>query len=192
MAFSIRPIARTHNIKYMSLGDEAFLPLKTFLRRHAKSFQNRDIARSYVVTDEINGRRVIAYLTLVCSEINSDVQRAANDVPQTSYESLPAVKLARMAVDRRFQGSGLGKWLMEWCIAHVIESVAPHVGCRFLVVDSKQQSIGFYKKSGFTILDTPENRTKDHPVMWIDLWKTQKKIKELEASEQQQRELGIS
>ena len=47
----------------------------------------------------------------------------------------------------------------------------PHVGCRFLTVDSKQQSIKFYEKRGFRLLDTEHNKQQENPVMFIDLAK---------------------
>lgn len=47
----------------------------------------------------------------------------------------------------------------------VVENVAPHVGCRFLVTDAKQPAVAFYEKMGFTLLDTDDNRERENPVM---------------------------
>ena len=47
----------------------------------------------------------------------------------------------------------------------------PHVGCRFLVVDSKRDSISFYQKGGFVLLDTVSNHSDQHPLMFFDLYK---------------------
>ncbi|MGX5830130.1 hypothetical protein [Mesorhizobium sp. 43Arga] len=50
---------------------------------------------------------------------------------------------------------------------------APMVGCRIAIVDRKTQSIGFYEKCGFTLLDMPENRDIEHPFMYLDLRRAQ-------------------
>lgn len=47
----------------------------------------------------------------------------------------------------------------------------PHVGCRFLVVDAKRDSVGFYQKSGFILLNTDSNYVDEHPLMFFDLHK---------------------
>ena len=47
----------------------------------------------------------------------------------------------------------------------------PYVGCRFLVVDAKRDSIIFYQKAGFTLLNTASNQRDEHPLMFFDLYK---------------------
>lgn len=45
----------------------------------------------------------------------------------------------------------------------------PHVGCMFVVLDAKQQSMKFYEKHGFRKVDTAENSRLEHPVMFVDI-----------------------
>ena len=87
------------------------------------------------------------------------------------YASLPAVKLARLAVDGRFRCGRIGEALVDFSLAIVVLNVAPHVGCRFLVTDAKQSAVTFYENMGFTLLDTDDNRDRENPVMFIDLLK---------------------
>jgi hypothetical protein len=47
-------------------SDEAFVPLKTFLQKHARAYHERHLARTYGAFAE---NKIIAYLTLVCGEI---------------------------------------------------------------------------------------------------------------------------
>ena len=68
---------------------------------------------------------------------------------------LPVVRLARLAVDSRFQGQGLGQMLLIDALAKVIR-VAELSGCIGLVVDAKDdRAAGFYLEFGFR--QTPEN-----------------------------------
>jgi hypothetical protein len=39
------------------------------------------------------------------------------------------------------------------------------------MVDSKRNSVKFYERCGFTMLDTPENKERNEPVMYVDLSK---------------------
>lgn len=45
----------------------------------------------------------------------------------------------------------------------------PHTGCRFLVVDSKPQSIGFYESKGFKRIGEAETAEAHYTTMFIDL-----------------------
>ncbi|HEV2614516.1 MAG TPA: hypothetical protein VGV92_07385 [Gammaproteobacteria bacterium] len=47
-----------------------------------------------------------------------------------------------------------------------------HIGCRFLVVDSKPESILFYQKNGFDFFDADNNRIEEYPMMFYDLYKS--------------------
>ena len=153
----------------LSLGDSVYTPLKTYLTKHAKAHQRASLARSYVAVDEL--ARIKAYITIICGEIEVQVDHEGEDV-RYDYMKYPAVKIARLAVDRRVRGNKLGEALVDLAIAVTRDIVCPYVGCRFIVVDSKQQSVEFYRKCGFPLLVTPENRDREEPIMFIDLYRT--------------------
>lgn len=116
--------------------------------------------------------RAVGYVTLVCGEVVAQDDRPLVE-PEVEYRypSYPAVKIARLAVDRRYQGRGLGRQLVEFSLGLMKDLICPTVGCRFAVVDSKQASVDFYERCGFTMLDTEDNRERSQPVMFIDLHK---------------------
>jgi len=121
--------------------------------------------------DRNSRKRVIGYVTLTCSEIDLGGSYPLEDCEAANrYDSMSALKVARLATHRDYLGNQIGKTLMEFAIALAVHQVAQFVGCRFLVTDSKAGSVGFYRdKLGFTLLDTEENRGRDHPVMFLDL-----------------------
>lgn len=160
-----------------------FTPLKTYFQRHAKNHQTVSLARTYVAVEsgEQEGARqgppqVLGYMTLVAGEVAIEeedgglVDDEAEDVAYP-YLQYPAVKIARLAVDRRARGRDIGTDFMSLAIAITQEDVAPVVGCRFLMVDAKVDSVGFYEKAGFPLLDTPMNRARSEKVMFIDIHK---------------------
>jgi predicted N-acetyltransferase YhbS len=117
---------------------------------------------------EAGETRVLAYITLVCSHIA--VQQFGETAPVDGfrYADYPAVKIARLAVDNELQGLGVGGQLVDFAVGITERHVAPHAGCRFLVVDAKPNSAGFYSRKGFSIVgDASENRSLT--TMFIDL-----------------------
>lgn len=172
--FFIRQLAPSDNINGFKTGDVVFQPLKTFFVNQAQEFHQHGIAKTYVAVGkkDVRADKILGFATLIASEI--DIRGGyVVDTPEHAnrYSSLPAIKLARLAVDSRYRGNHIGEALVDFCLAVVAENVAPHVGCRFLVTDAKQPAVGFYEKLGFTLLDTDDNREGQTPVMFIDLLK---------------------
>ncbi len=166
--FYIRKLEASDTVQNFKVGYEAFLPLKTFLQKQAKQFQQSSIAQTYVaVTDDKN---IIGYVTLTCSEI--DLQNGY-ELPDCShannYEFLPAVKIARLAVDNRYRNCGIGATLIDYAIALIQDNIAANVGCRFIVTDAKSEAVSFYEKQGFVLLDSEGNQAAEHRLMFLDL-----------------------
>jgi GNAT superfamily N-acetyltransferase len=168
-----RPLFKNDDVKNFKMGDNAFQPLKSFLQNHAVKFQTASIAQTYVAIPLESGlmtNKVIGFITLTCSEIDLKNGYKLEDCEfANKYDSLPAVKIARLAVDSRHRKQGIGERLVDLAIIIAIEQIAPQIGCRFLIADAKPQAVKFYERCGFTLLDTAKNRKSDHPVMFIDL-----------------------
>lgn len=171
--FTLRQIHSNDDTTKLSLGDAAHTPLKIFLKKTAYDFHQSNIAKTYVLVNQyLSPSRIWGYLTLMNSEIVlNEGQRPQEFAATSKYEAFPAVKIARLAVDKALQGNGFGSGLVDWCVNHVKLAIMPHVGCRFLVVDAKRNSVTFYQKSGFILLNTASNHADDHPLMFFDLYK---------------------
>ena len=145
-----------------------FAPLKIFLQRHAKKYHERNLARTY---GAFEGDRIAAYVTLVCGEIVLEGDADLLDEPDLAYryKSYPAVKIARLLVDTRYRNGNVGAALVHLSLGIAKDKISPAVGCRFVTVDAKRDSVGFYAKQGFTLLDTQGNRDRLEPVMFLDL-----------------------
>jgi predicted N-acetyltransferase YhbS len=75
---------------------------------------------------------------------------------------LPVLRLARLAVDGRAQGRGIGSALLRavFLLAH---RMSEEFGCTGVVVDAKPEAIPFYEKLGFIDLDTRSGQLGDRP-----------------------------
>lgn len=172
--YFIRSLETSDSTAGFKAGDAVAQPLKSFFQNQAQKFHQHSIAKTYVA-EGIGGDpsgKLFGFVTLIASEIDIRGGYVVDDPAHANrYATLPAVKLARLAVDSRFRGCRIGEALVDFSLAMVVENVAPHVGCRFLVTDAKQPAVVFYEKMGFTLLDTEDNRARETPVMFVDLLK---------------------
>ena len=171
--FVVRPLRQDDELRQLSLGAAEYTPLKTFLRKHACSYHSCCLARTHVLVDSEHkemGSRVWGYVTLVASEVNAADGHVEPEISWQPKWQVPSIKLARMAIDRELQRQGWGTAFAQWTLA-LVSQVARDIGCKVLVTDAKKSAVGFYTKLGFTMLDTEENKTSNHPVMFLNLKK---------------------
>ena len=101
----------------LSIGDKEFLPLKTFLQKHAKAFQQQSLARTYVVVDPARNSKIVAFITLISGEVQTDKEHALidGDLGYT-YTAYPAIKVARLAVVSNYRRSAIGRTLIDFAL----------------------------------------------------------------------------
>ncbi|WP_107803522.1 hypothetical protein [Nitrosomonas oligotropha] len=82
-----------------------------------------------------------------------------------------AIRLRELREDDNVNISLGSSELINWYIVVPKEKIMKYFGCRFLIVDAKLSAIGFYEKSGFTLLNAEENKKSEYPMLYIDLHK---------------------
>lgn len=151
----------------LSAGHADYAPLKTFFKKYARAFHEQSLAITYVAIDVTAGK-LVGYITLICSQISTDLALVGGGFPYGDY---PAVKIARLLMDSGYRSKGIGKALVDLAVGIAKAEISPKIGCRFVVVDSKKRAVEFYQKRGFTLLDTPDNAASPSPLLFIDLLK---------------------
>jgi GNAT superfamily N-acetyltransferase len=130
-------------------GDE---PLNNYLKRDAWPNQQRSsIGVTYVADDEAAPRSVIGYFTLATASAARDSfpKKYVRGLPP--YD-LPLILLARLAVDRRFSGRGLGHALISEAFKIALR-VADDVRCRCVITDAYRDRVEWYARYGFVPLE---------------------------------------
>jgi GNAT superfamily N-acetyltransferase len=163
VAVLIRRLEELDDTSQFDCGDE---PLNNYLRRHAWINQQKSsIGVTYAAVDEVAPQAVLGYFTLATSSIPRDLlpKKLTRGLPP--YD-LPLILLARLAVDKRFAGRGLGRSLL--CEAFRISlQVAEEVGCRAIVTDAYRNKVAWYAKYGFVPI---EGVAEDEPQkMFLDI-----------------------
>ncbi len=169
MSFELRELSPADGCNTLSLGNPAFTPLKTFLRKEANKLHQEHLARTFVLVPQ-DETKVLAYITTLCTHVTVE-QFGKHDAVLDGfrYKDYPAIKLARLAVDASLQRQGIGSQLVDFVIGLITDHVMPHTGCRFLVVDSKPESVNFYKAKGFLTIGVNNDGESVTTTMFIDL-----------------------
>lgn len=134
--------------------------LDRFFHRFAGQNQFRHyVGVTYVAVDE---GRLVGFVTVTAGQLEGDDVPAALRRKLPAYP-LPVLRLARLAVDERVRGQGLGKQLLRF-VVHLASSMAKDYGCVGIVVDAKPRAIGFYAKYGFIELAAVEGAADVRPM----------------------------
>jgi ribosomal protein S18 acetylase RimI-like enzyme len=171
LELTLRSIQESDNVNKLSFGNSSYTPLKIFLKKDALDFHTNDIAKTYVLVNPAEKtQQVWGYITLMSSEIHLNGQQKPEESPSSiKYDVFPAVKIARLAVDQKLQRKGYGKSLVEFCLSLVMDKITPYIGCRYIVVDSKQESVNFYINLGFNLLTTQNNQEESISLLFFDI-----------------------
>lgn len=141
-----RPLDARHRVDAFDCGKPA---LTDWLLRHARQAQGRGSARTFVsVEGEDGGGRVAGYHSLTVGQIDTldapeRVRKGMGQYP------IPVVILARLAVDRGYQGSGLGWSLLQDAVLRAV-AVSEEAGIRALLTHPiDTDAAAFYRRFGF-------------------------------------------
>ncbi len=118
-----------------------------WLRNRALTNQQLAASRTYVICPR-NSLRIIAYFALSAAQI------LAIEVPSSMRRNMPrnipAILLGRLAIDRSYQGKGLGRAILRDIVSRALRS---DFAARLLIVHAISPDIeAFYVRHGFTRL----------------------------------------
>lgn len=138
--FRIAPLGAEHDRQSFDCGEDA---LDRYFKTQATQDIRRRIANCYVATEAATGVAA-GYYTIAAASIRIDQLPDDESKRLPRYPTVPAVRIGRLAVDKRFRGCGLGGALLADAAGRVVR-VPPAVYA--LVVDAKNdQSAAFYRR----------------------------------------------
>ncbi|QEH38049.1 hypothetical protein OJF2_66450 [Aquisphaera giovannonii] len=143
----IETLAGDHDKSSFSCGRPI---LDDFLRLRAGQYESRRLGKTFVAVAP-GEKRVLGYYTLAAGSIHYE------DLPPAASRKLPkhpvpAVLLARLAVDRSVQGKRVGEGLLLDAMQRSSD-LARSLGIHAIVVDALDDAaVSFYRKFGFTPL----------------------------------------
>jgi GNAT superfamily N-acetyltransferase len=129
--------------------------LVVYLRQWALAHQERDrLGRTWLALDgRWEPERIAGFFTLAAASLD----RAAvpsGELARLPRVPIPAVLLARLAVDSRVQGQGVGTWLFDQALLRTLTLATDGpIGFRVLLTDAKSERVAtFYERRGMVAL----------------------------------------
>ena len=142
----IELLSKKHKKKEFECGKET---LDDYIHKQAGQDVKRKLSACFVWED-IQSGYIQGYYTLANSSIPLNIipERWRKKLPP-SYSSIPTTLLGRLAVDKRFQGKGIGQILLVDALKKSYE-ISEDIGSFAVVVDPlDREAETFYEKFGF-------------------------------------------
>lgn len=136
------PLGEAHQLEEFDCGVDS---LNGWLKRRARANQVSGASRTYVVTDEEG--RVAGYYCLASGALA--LAQAPGSVRRNMSDPVPMAILGRLAVDRNWQGHGLGAALLRDAVERT-RAASNILGLRGLLVHAlSDDAKSFYERYGF-------------------------------------------
>lgn len=152
-----------HNLKNFFCEDD---DLNEFLKDDALKQQKEklNLTKLIICDDEI-----IGYVTLLADGIklkdikSEETRLTIQEKLETGNNKLvPAIKIGRFAVDKKYSNNGLGSHLLRNILVNVRFISENYVGVRFVVVNAYAKAYEFYvERNNFTCLKNDENKIRE-------------------------------
>lgn len=131
-----------HALKAFDCGK---LTMNTFLAKFAEKHSRLGLSRTYILPEIVASGKapVAAYFTLTTSNVSRNQILTKQSLP---HYPVPVVLLARLAIDNRHQGAGLGSKTLVYAIRKAVELSRAGLPAYGLILDVlDEQALGFYQ-----------------------------------------------
>ena len=152
MTWHEEPIAKKHNREAFDCGEDA---LNEFLRRYARKSHELGGAKTFLAIDDADNETLLGFYSLSAASV--DYSRTPELIRRgLARHDVPGFRLARLAVDRKRQGQGLGGQLLLAAGRRCLLAAA-EVGGVVLVIDAKNEKVAAWYASygAVPLLDAP-------------------------------------
>jgi GNAT superfamily N-acetyltransferase len=124
--------------------------LDRFFQHYAGQNQFKlNLAVTYVAVAD---GQIVGFVAVAVGEIEREKVPSAKLRKRLPAYPLPVLRLARLGVDQRAQGLGIGKALLRHVFNLALEQ-REKLGCVGVLTDAKPEAVGFYETLGFIALE---------------------------------------
>jgi GNAT superfamily N-acetyltransferase len=138
-----QPLHESHHIGAFDSGVPV---LDDWLKRRARANQASGASRTYVVCER---ERIVAYYALASGAV--EIEEAIGRIRRNMPDPVPVAVLGRLAIERGYQGRGLGRALLRDAAKRVLQA-ADIIGIRAVVVHAlSPEAKDFYLALGLEV-----------------------------------------
>ena len=173
--FTIEKLNTNHRIGEFNSNNTNEYTL--FLKQDALKHQKSHISNTFVLVEK-ESLTIAAYISIIADAVTlQDEERARLLLPDMSFETLPALKIAKLAVAREMSQnySHLGSLMISFSRSIADQCNEQFIACRVLTADADIEYDPdlplFYEKNGFTALHSKKYSKKTRTLpMWTDIY----------------------
>lgn len=146
MNYITEPLDSKHNRNDFSCGKDL---LDNYFWRQAKQDVKRKLLACFVLLDK-ETEKISGYYTLSSNSITNDLvpDSFKKKLPK-SYLAIPTILLGRLAIDKKFQGNGIGKILLMDSLKRCFDT-SDSIDAFAVIVDPLDKDAErYYSKYGF-------------------------------------------
>ena len=107
--------------------------------------QTKGLNTTYLLINT-NENDIAGYVSLCNDSIRLDLEE--RDELNLTYTTIPAMKIARLAVSNKYQRLGIGKSLITFSVG-IGQKIRNYSGLAFLTLDCYEHRVSFYESVGF-------------------------------------------
>jgi len=130
--------------------------LDQYIKEHANQDLKRKVAVPFVLVKH-DQPEILGYYTLSSFSVNLDQLPSSKKKKLPNYPKIPATLIGRLAVDKDYQGKGLGGDLLIDALSRSYHR-SSEIGSFSVVVDANEEARGFYFHYGFQPVIDREDR----------------------------------
>ncbi len=117
--------------------------MEDYLKIEAMDEQNMGLSKTYLL---VSDGELIAYFSLCNDAVRLEFEER-NELG-FPYSTIPAMKIARLAVSTKHQRSGIGKAILQLSVLKALD-VREHSGVALITLDCYEHRRSYYKRFGF-------------------------------------------
>jgi len=146
----VLPLAGNHDRQAFDCGRQE---LNDWLQQVARQHQDKGLSKSFVAIRNEAPTLVSGYYALTLAELEN--QHLPKAWRKKLPHRIPGVRLGRLAVDRQYQGKGLGNLLLIDALTRARRIYTEAGGIGLFVDALDAQAAGYYRRFGFDA--SPDN-----------------------------------
>ncbi len=162
MKIDIRKLEKRDERSEFSSGD---IEIDRFFLKFAGQNQfKHKIGVTYVAVEH-SSQKILGYATVSSGSLKVRELTEAEFYKFPNYP-LPILRIARLGVDKRYQGKGIGKELLKYML-YLAMDIEDKVGCIGIFVDAKADAVAFYQRYGFKPVSVIDGELPARPLQQI-------------------------
>jgi len=144
-SLEIEPLTPEHNVSGFdcSSGHGEDNDLNDFIKNDALKQIEEGWNRTYVAVEK--GTKDVIGFFAICQDALAIEKETAKKLNKP-YQQIPAIKIARVAVDKNYQTKGVGEHIVCYAMGLIVEKICPLIGGVYITLDSYKHRVDWYKR----------------------------------------------